>query len=175
MKTQTIDLMSPQTGKTFKAKIRRTKSQTQLPLDQRQGYIALPPIGEDLSQFYCPNSGKTVEDIQRNMYKRQIFKVQEDLENLKIAKSIVDSCLNLALLCSKEEVLIDIMNQVGNAPKILAALAENPNTPQEILRKLSYENTETRWNVAKNPSTTQQILLYLSQDDSSLVRRGGSL
>ena len=51
-------------------------------------------------------------------------------------------------------------------------LANNPNTPKEVLKKLSTdEDWYVRWNVVRNPNTPKEVLIKLSTDEDSWIRR----
>jgi 3-methyladenine DNA glycosylase AlkC len=50
-------------------------------------------------------------------------------------------------------------------------LADNPNTPPEILTLLARdENCYVRWRVANNPNTPPEILTLLARDENCYVR-----
>jgi len=51
-------------------------------------------------------------------------------------------------------------------------LAENTNTPEDVLRELAKdENMYVRWSVAKNPSTPDDILRNLTKDKEAWVNK----
>jgi hypothetical protein len=51
------------------------------------------------------------------------------------------------------------------------AVAENPNTPTEILSMLAEdEDADVRYGVAENPHMPEDILLKLAEDDNPYIR-----
>ena len=52
-------------------------------------------------------------------------------------------------------------------------LAQNPNTPQEVLASLATdEYSGVRYGVTRNPNTPQEVLASLATDEDSSVRYG---
>ena len=134
---------------------------------------------ETLQELSTVTDYSHVHPIQRIVAENPSTSPETLRELSKVARLDVRSCV-VRNLNTPEDVLRDMANDsddwVGRPPmEILTGLAQNPNTPTDVLTHLcdglgAFEHWQVARHLANNPSTPIDVLIQLSKDLEDDVR-----